>query len=133
MYCFDTDTLSVVLRRDPPLPLVRRLAALRPDAQFTTAITLGEMLYGAARHGDPRLETRVRDLILRLTCVLPFDELAAEVYGHLRAHLERDGHRLAEPDTRIAAIALSRNLTLVTGNLRHFDRVPGLTVENWIP
>jgi tRNA(fMet)-specific endonuclease VapC len=133
MYCFDTDTLSAVLRRDPPLSLVRRVAALRPDSQFTTAITLGEMVYGAARRGDPNLEHRVRDLILRLTQVLPFDEPAAEAYGHLRARLEREGHRLAEPDTRIAAIALSRNFVLVTGNVRHFDRVPDLTVENWIP
>ena len=58
--------------------------------------------------------------------------LAAETYGELRAGLVRSGMPLAEPDLRIASIGLSRNLTLVTGDLRHFSRVRGLTVENWI-
>ena len=60
------------------------------------------MLYGAAKRGDPQLERRVREIILRAQTVLPFDEAAAEVYGSLRAALERDGQPLAEPDLRIA-------------------------------
>lgn len=64
--------------------------------------------------------------------MLPFDEAAAETYGSLRARLEAEGTPLAEPDTRIASIALAHRLTLVTGNVRHFDRVPGLGVENWL-
>ena len=47
MYCFDTDVLSAVLRRDPPLRLIRRLASVPAEQQFTTSITLGELLYGA--------------------------------------------------------------------------------------
>ena len=54
------------------------------------------------------------------------------MYGRLRAELERNGRPLAEPDLRIAAIALARELTLVSGNARHFGRVPGLRVENWL-
>lgn len=132
MFCFDTDILSAVMRRDPPLHLIRRLAEVPPRQQFTTAITVGEMLYGAAKRGDPQLEQRVHDLILRAQAVLPFDEAAAEVYGSLRATLERAGRPLAEPDLRIAATALSRDLTLVSGNVRHFARVPGLRLENWL-
>ena len=64
--------------------------------------------------------------------VLPFDPRAAEAYGRLRAELEREGRRLGEPDLRIASIALSRGVTLVTGNVRHFARVPGLVVEDWL-
>jgi tRNA(fMet)-specific endonuclease VapC len=45
---------------------------------------------------------------------------------------EREGQRLDEPDLRIASIAVSRGLTVVTGNVRHFSRVPGLAVENWL-
>lgn len=132
MFCFDTDILSAVMRRDPPLHLIRRLAEVPPRQQFTTAITVGEMLYGAAKRGDPQLEQRVHDLILRAQAVLPFDEPAAEVYGSLRATLERAGRPLAEPDLRIAATALSRDLTLVSGHVRHFARVPGLRLENWL-
>jgi tRNA(fMet)-specific endonuclease VapC len=50
----------------------------------------------------------------------------------LRADLERQGKRLAEPDLRIGSIALSRDLTLVTGNVRHLKRIPGLIIENWL-
>jgi tRNA(fMet)-specific endonuclease VapC len=132
VYCFDTDVLSATMRRDPHLALVRRLAQLPPSEQFTTAITLGELLYGAERRGSDRLRARVRDLLAAALTVLPFDEAAAETYGSLRVRLEAEGRRLAEPDLRIASIALSRGLTLVTANVRHFDRVPGLSVENWL-
>jgi len=131
-YCFDTDVLSAVLRRDPPLALVRRLAQVPPTEQNTTAITVGELLYGAARRGNPTLTRRVRELLESALSIVPFDRRAAEVYGELRALLEREGRRLDEPDLRIAAIARSRELTLVTGNVRHFERVPELVVENWL-
>ncbi|MBW8060203.1 MAG: type II toxin-antitoxin system VapC family toxin [Solirubrobacterales bacterium] len=132
MHCFDTDVLSATMRRDPSLPLIRRLAKIPPSEQFTTAITMGELLYGASRRDSARLNRQVRDLIRSALTVLPFDESAAEVYGPLRARLEAEGRRLDEPDMRIASIALSRDLTLVTGNVRHFARVPDLTVENWL-
>lgn len=132
MYCLDTDVLSAVIRRDPPLHLIRRLARTPSTAQCTTAITLGELLYGVARRGSPELARRVRDLIASAGKVLPFDEAAAQRYGALRASLEGDGRRLAEPDLRIAAIVLSRDATLVTANVRHFARVPDLRIENWL-
>ncbi len=62
----------------------------------------------------------------------PFHRLAAETYGRLRAGLERAGTPLSEPDLRSAAIALSRDRAAVTSNVRHFARVPGLQVENWL-
>ena len=99
---------------------------------MTTGITVGELIYGAARRGSPTLTRRVRDLLDAAVAILPFDRGAAEVCGELRATLEREGRRLGEPDLRIAAIALSRDLILVTGNVRPFARVPGLTVENWL-
>lgn len=64
--------------------------------------------------------------------ILPFDRASREIYGSLRADLERSGTPLAEPDLRIAAIALTNNLTVVTGNVRHFSRVCELRVESWI-
>lgn len=132
MYCFDTDVLSAVLRRDPPLPLLRRLAQIPPTDQATTTITLGELLYGARRRGSDRLLARVREVVALAAVILPFDAPAAEVYGPLRAELESQGKRLDEPDLRIASIALAKGLILVTGNVRHFRRVPGLAIENWL-
>ncbi len=132
MFCLDTDVLSAVVKRDPPLHLIRRLARTPPTEQCTTAVTLGELLYGVARRGSTALAERVQELFESAGAVLPFDEAAARRYGALRASLERDGRSLAEPDLRIAAIALSRDATLVTANVRHFTRVPELRVENWL-
>jgi tRNA(fMet)-specific endonuclease VapC len=132
VYCFDTDTLSAVIRRDPPLHLIRRLAQVPPTDQTTTTINLGELLCGAARRGSEQLTHRVREVVTSATSILPFDEGAAEAYGQLRAQLEREGRHVDEPDLRIASIAVSRGLTVVTGNVRHFARVPGLGVENWL-
>ena len=131
-YCFDTDVLSAVLRRDPPMHLIRRLARTPAAEQATTTITMGELLYGAAKKGSPKLVGRVRDLLAGAVTILPFDQPSAEAYGSLRAELEASGRPLAEPDLRIAAIATAYDLTLVTGNVRHFRRVPNLPVEDWL-
>ena len=131
-YCFDTDVLSAVLRRDPPMHLIRHLATTSPADQATTAITMGELLYGAVKKGSPELMTRVRDLLASAVTILPFDAIAAEIYSRVRAELEAGGRPLAEPDLRIAAIAIAHGMTLVTANVRHFARVGELTVEDWL-
>ena len=132
MYCFDTDVLSATMRRNPPLALVRRLAALPAAQQHTTAITAGELLYGVARTPRKDLVGHVRSLLESAITVLPFDSAAASAYADLRVRLEGAGRPLDDPDLRIASIALARDLTLVTGNGRHFERIPGLRVENWL-
>lgn len=132
MFCFDTDVLSAVVRREPPLALIRRLARVPAEEHFTTSITLGELLYGASKRGRPALTDRARELFVGALAILPFDAEAAEVYGPLRARLEAGGEPLDEPDLRIASITLSRGLTLVTGNVRQFARVSELRVENWL-
>lgn len=131
-YCLDTDVISAVLKPAPPLHLIRRLAVTPAECQFTTAITVGELIYGAARRGNAQLTERIQHLIHDAGVVLPFDEVAAHTCGDLRARLEQGGQSLAEPDLRIASIALANELTIVTGNVRHFARVPGLAVENWL-
>lgn len=131
-YCFDTDVLSSVIRRTPAMHVVRRIASTPPEEQATTAITAGELAYGAAKRGSPSLTARVEDLLTGAMPVLPFDADAAAVYGQRRSDLEAAGTPLDEADLRIASICLSRDLTLVTGNERHFARVAGLRVENWL-
>lgn len=112
--------------------LVRRLATVPPRNQFTTSITVGELIFGARRVGRPELAALVEEVVRRAQTVLPFDATAARCFGEVKADLERAGTPLTEPDLRIAAIALTQQLTLVTRNVRHFTRVPGLVVENWI-
>jgi len=134
MYLLDTDILSNLLKRVPSPTLVAKLASVPIEQQFTSSITLGELVYGACREVTRRdaLLEQVDRVLLANRRVLPFGAAAARGYGELKAELERLGRPLAEADLRIAAIALARSLTLVTGNVRHFQRVPGLAVENWL-
>ncbi len=131
-YCLETDIVSAAIKPYPNLGLVRRAAAVPAAEQFITAITVGELVYGAARRESASLTRRIQEVIQTAATVLPFDEQAGHAYGELRARLEREGKSLAEPDLRIASIALANELVMVTGNVRHFERVEGLTVENWL-
>jgi tRNA(fMet)-specific endonuclease VapC len=132
VFCFDTDVVAAALLREPPLPLVRRLARTPADDQCVTAVTVAEITYAAARNKDSETIPRLRELLAAASTVLPFDADAAEVYGPLRAHLDGIGVRLDEPSLRIASIALAHDLTLVTASARLYDRVPGLRIENWL-
>jgi tRNA(fMet)-specific endonuclease VapC len=131
-YIFDTDVLSNVIGREPLLHLIRRVAAIPAEEQYTTAITAGELRYGARKRGSVALVERIDDLLTGGVGVLPFGAEAAAVYGDLRVALESAGTPLAEPDLRIASICVQRDDTLVTGNERRFARVPGLRMENWL-
>lgn len=133
MYLLDTDILSNLMRRVPPSSLISRLARVPPGEQFTSSVTLGELVYGALRsdRADALLE-RIEAVVPTELPVLPFDAAAARRYGEVRADLERKGTPIGDADLRIAAIALSRRLTVVTANERHFGRVMDLPVENWL-
>lgn len=131
VFCFDTDVLSWLVRSRPPVSLIRTLAATDWAQQATTAISAAELLLGIERDPSPSRDERVREIIAGMR-VVPFDRRAATAYAELRASLERKGKPLDERDLQIAAICLARDLTLVTGNTRHFDRVPELRVENWL-
>lgn len=134
MYLLDTDILSNLLKRVPSTSLIAKLASVPQGQQFTSSITLGELVYGAYRlegRGGVLLK-RLENTLLPNLPVLPFDVAAARRYGELRAHLEGQGVSLGDADLRIAAIALARDLTVVTGNVRHFQRVPELSAENWL-
>ena len=133
MYLLDTDILSNLMKRAPASTLVARLARVPPEDQFTSSVTLGELLYGAHRSSrTAALLKRIEETLLQELPVLPFDAAAARRYGQVRAELERKGNPIGDADTRVAAIALSRGLAVVTGNERHFRQVPDLAVENWL-
>jgi tRNA(fMet)-specific endonuclease VapC len=133
MFVFDTDVISELMRRRSSEALVSRVAATPRHRQFTTSITVGEIVYGAYRNRDQTeiLMTRFETMILPNLTVLPFEEGSARVYGRLKAELWRRGDVIGDEDMQIAAIALERDFTVVTANVRHFDLVPGLPVENW--
>ncbi len=133
MYLFDTDTLSNIVKRRPSEQLLLRLQDLPMGLQYTTSINIGEIYYGACR-------TRQRDQIIKAfeahvfpnITILPFDKKSGVAFGRLKAALEKQGIGCSEPDLRIAAIAIQHDLILITGNVKHFVDIPGLSIENWI-
>lgn len=133
MYLFDTDVITNVLKKKPSPLLLERLAATPQESQHISVITLAEIVYGAQKSSRPRhhLEN-LEKILLPAVNIVPFDAKAAYVRGRLRPRLEKDGTPMALADLEIAAIAVANNLTLVTGNLRHFSRLRELAVENWL-
>ena len=127
----DTDILSDLLKRTPSPELQEKVRTVPVEEQFTSSITLGELIYGAQKKRSERLLSQVRRIVANLQ-ILPFSSSAAAVYGQVRAELEAAGNPIGEADTRIAAIALEHGLIVVTGNVRHFGRVRDLPVENWL-
>lgn len=97
-----------------------------------TSITVGELVHGAYRsiHSERNL-ARV-EVLLAAVLVLPFGDAAARHFGRLKAGLERSGQRLADLDLQIAAICLATHATLLTHNRRHFERIDGLLLEDWL-
>ena len=132
MYLFDTDTLSNLMKKSPSSSLLSRMRSVPVREQFTSSITLGELIYGARKKGSLGLLTQIQQVVTASLPILPFDADAARQYGEVRADLQRQGITIGEADMRIASIALVQGLTVVTGNIRHFRPVPNLSVENWM-
>lgn len=128
-FLFDTDAVSEVLRRRPTPAYVRWLETISRAEQFTSAIVVGELYKGAYRSANANFHIeRIESKVLPALTVLAYDTSVAKVYGQIDAHLHRYGSPLADADLQIAATALHHGLELVTGNVRHFERVPGLAI-----
>ncbi len=128
MRILDTDHCIEILRGRSAV-IERRRAVY--DEVATTIITACELYYGAAKSQKPLEGKRAVDSFLRTLRVLELSAYAAQFFGVFKANLEFDGRRLADADLLIGSIARANNATIVTGNTRHFERIPGLTLENW--
>lgn len=129
-YLLDTNIVIYVIKRRPleVLDVFNR----QHGRMAISSITLAELAHGAEKSSDvARNTTVVEDFASRLT-VLPYDDKAAWQYGSIRAVLEKQGQPIGINDLHIATLARSNGLTLVTNNLREFERVPGLLLENWV-
>ena len=129
-YLFDTDALSEPLRRRPRKSYIAWLETIPRADQFTSAVTIGELYKGAFRVADASRHLRnIETRVLPAVTVLPYDLAVARVYGEIEAALARSGRTHADADLQIAATAIYHGLDLVTGNLRHFSRVPHLRLH----
>ncbi len=130
MYLLDTDTVSHALRGTL---LDDRLGTLDPAEWCISAVTRAELRYGVARRPEATRLAELVDAFLAVARCAPWDAQAADRLGPLRAALRgTEGGTIGAYDELIAAHALAMGAVLVTGNVRHFRRVPGLVLEDWV-
>ena len=130
-YMLDTNMCSYILKNHPAA-VKQKFEEVGAGTICISAIVLAELYYGAARHPKGIVIRReIANFVSRLN-VIPWDENAADHYGSIRASLEKAGTPVGAMDMLIAAHAKSCAATLVTNNLREFERIKGLAVVNWI-
>ncbi|MGH7558826.1 MAG: PIN domain-containing protein [Gemmatimonadota bacterium] len=126
-YLLDADAISEPLKKRPLPAFLAWLATITRERQFTSAVVIGELFAGAYRQkASARHSTNIEERVLASVTVIPYDAAAAQVYGRLSAELRDVEAPLAVSDLQLAATALHHDLELVSGNIRHFERVPGL-------
>ena len=129
-YMLDTNIVIYVIKRRPidVMEIFNRHAG----QMCVSSITLAELLHGIEKSTRPERNLRqVEDFVSRLE-MLEYGGKAAAHYGDIRADLEHKGMPIGVNDLHIAGHARSEGLTLITNNLREFERVEALRLDNWI-
>ena len=132
MFLLDTNVLSEVLRPRPNLSVARLLHTTAPELRFASELTRYELRMGARLRDDAdAFWARIEQQIVPLVQWLPIDAAVALAGADLAAALRRAGLPLEWTDLMVGATAQVHGLTMVTRNVRHFERVPGIAIENW--
>jgi tRNA(fMet)-specific endonuclease VapC len=129
-YLLDTNIVIYVVKQRPIAAL--EIFNRHQGHMAVSSITVAELIHGVEKSQHPARNLRVVEDFLSRLAVLPYPIEAAYHYGSIRAALERDGRTIGVNDLHIAAHARSQGLTLVSNNLREFERVPGLLLDNWV-
>lgn len=131
MYLIDTNICIYTIKNNPK-SVVQKIKSIEPYQIKISSITVAELEYGAAKSKE--FEKNKTTLIKFLSAfdIIPFTDSDAEIYGLIRATLEKTGSIIGPYDLQIAAQAISRKLILVSNNTKEFIRVPNLKLENWI-
>jgi len=124
--------ICIYVARSQPATVARRFARAAPGSLGISIITWGELCFGAAKSNDSARAHVLLEQFARVVEVLPLPEEAGRHYGEVRAALQRAGTPIGNNDLWIAAHALALAVPLVSNNLREFERVPGLKLENWV-
>ena len=108
----------------------QNLESNNPRDIVLCSVVKAELFYGAMKSAKPERNLDRLSLFFNRFVSFPFDDKASEVYGQIRANLERLGTPIGPNDLLISAIALANNLTLVTHNTREFSRIEKLKIED---
>ncbi len=129
-YMLDTNICIYIAKHQPP-EVKARFERLRPGQLVMSAITYGELYYGACKSSQrAKALTQLEELVQDIP-VENLDRTATLAYGEIRATLEEKGRLIGNNDLWIGAQALALDITLATNKEREFKRIAGLSVENW--
>ena len=129
-YLLDTNIVIYVIKQRPIEAL--DIFNKQHGRMAISAITLAELVHGAEKSQSCARNLAVVEDFCSRVITLPYGDAAAYHYGSIRAALEQTGQTIGVNDLHIAAHARSQGLVLVSNNLREFERVPGLLMENWV-
>lgn len=130
MYLLDTDTVIYILKADPVA--AANLKKHIHDPIKIGTVTMMELYYGAYKSQKVTSNLAKIRTLENVMEIIPVGEEVAEIFGREKVRLEKEGTPLDDFDLVIGCCALAHNLTLVTNNVRHFKRIEGLQVTNWI-
>ena len=132
MYILDTNAVSALMKASPAV--VERLAASAPADVAVPQPVLAEIAFGIERLPRSKRRAALQSRFDLISAELPraeWTDAVSQIFGRIKATLERRGTRIEDFDAAIAAHALALDATLVTANDDHMLRVPGLRVEDW--
>lgn len=130
LYLLDTNIASAAIKGNPVID--RRLAGMQASEWCISAVTHAELRYGVALHPESTRLARAVEGFLNVARTVPWGAEAADAHGALRALLRRQGKPIGAYDEMIAAHGLALDACIVTDNVRHFELIPSLKVENWL-
>jgi tRNA(fMet)-specific endonuclease VapC len=130
-HLLDTSVFSQPLKRKPVKIALERWAALGDTRLAVSVISEAEVRYGIEWAGAATQRQEFESSLVRRLPILIVDSAVAQVYALIRSDLRRRGHPIGEMDILIAATAKAHNLIVATLNIRDFEKVNGLTVEDW--
>lgn len=130
-YLLDTNICIYIIKKKPE-SVIKIFSKIKLGDVAISAITIAELYFGLAKSSKPNENTIALQEFLQPLVTLDFNSDDAVVYGRIRAGLEANGQMIGAMDLLIAAIALSRELILVTNNDKEFSRIKDLKLENWI-
>ncbi len=130
-FMLDTNICIYVIKRKPP-DVIEHFKQIEISLIGISSITLSELLYGVSKSSKPGQNKIALMQFIAPLEILPYGDEAAQYYGDLRAHLEKQGTPIGSLNMLIAAHALSIACTLVTNNEKEFIRIPNLKIDNWV-
>ena len=130
-YLLDTNICIYLIKNHPPQVLESFQRHSLSDVAISS-ITVYELEYGVAKSQQQRKSAQALTKFLNTITIIDVDKNSAEQAAKIRAVLERKGTPIGPYDLLIAGQALAQNLILITNNVREFDRIQELTVENWV-